>query len=85
MRCAEKAGGSALGHPASAAIRAVYVGGVERGRDGRIVGVDEGRVMEVVDRLFEAKRQALATGTARHRFPPSLQVWPGPTEPPHAP
>jgi 5-methylthioadenosine/S-adenosylhomocysteine deaminase len=68
----------------SADIHAVYVGGVERVRDGRVVGVDEGRVMEVVDRLFEAKRQALATGTARHRFPPSLQVWPGPTEPPHA-
>ncbi len=56
-------------------VRAVFVGGVERVRDGKVVGVDEARLMEVVDRLFAAKREALMTGTARHRFPPSLPVW----------
>jgi 5-methylthioadenosine/S-adenosylhomocysteine deaminase len=64
----------------SADIRAVYVGGVERVRDGRVVGIDESAVMEVADRLFEAKRAALLAGTAGHRFPPSLPVWSTPDE-----
>jgi len=62
----------------SADIRAVYVGGVERVRDGVVVGIDAAEVMEVVDRHFEVIRENLITGTARHRFPPSLPVWSSP-------
>ena len=61
-------------------IRSVYVGGVERVRDGVVVGIDEAAVMRVVDRHFETIREALITGTARHRFPPSLPVWSTPDE-----
>jgi cytosine/adenosine deaminase-related metal-dependent hydrolase len=56
-------------------ICAVYVGGIERVRNGRVTGVDEDTIVGVADRLFAQKRQHLMTGTARHRFPPSLPVW----------
>ena len=59
----------------SADIESVWVGGRKVVDRGRIVGVDEVPIMNVMRDEIDRKRARLASSPTGDRFPPSLPVW----------
>ena len=59
----------------SADIESVWIGGRKVVDRGRVVGVDEGPIMNVMRDEMDRKRARLTSSPTSDRFPPSLPVW----------